>query len=131
MLDEYIRRYRRAGILLDTNLLLFVLLASYDLKFAETYKRTGHTCTVGQGSLGSGLAITHSLLASPSVLGAGSPSHNALPNTPRSRATDSHAPGTPKRCFDRRSLLGSSPASAGSLSLARGGSLSVLALAAN
>ena len=40
MLDQYIIDYRRAGVLLDTNLLLFVLLASYDLKFATSYKRT-------------------------------------------------------------------------------------------
>jgi hypothetical protein len=39
-LVPYVIEYRRAGVLLDTNLLLFILLAQYDLDFAVGYKRT-------------------------------------------------------------------------------------------
>lgn len=40
MLDYYIRKYSRNGILLDTNLLLLFLIGAYDIRYIREFKRT-------------------------------------------------------------------------------------------
>ncbi|ASW82976.1 hypothetical protein EAY42_22570 [Vibrio anguillarum] len=40
MLDDLLRRYRRAGVMLDTNLLVMYLIGVYDKELVPQFKRT-------------------------------------------------------------------------------------------
>lgn len=69
MLEDYIVAFRRTGILLDTNLLLFFALASYDIEFAEQFKQTRMYDRRDFETLNAFLSFFERVLTTPQVLG--------------------------------------------------------------